>query len=122
MGDISRNFSSSEFECRCPCKKVRVDPRLLELLELARAITGKPIVIHSGFRCPAHNAAVGGKPNSAHLTGEAADIVCTFSSDRYDLLRTFLTLGATRIGVGAGFIHVDVSQALPQRCLWTYPA
>lgn len=33
-----------------------------------------PIIIGSGFRCPALNTAVGGVKNSHHKTGEACDI------------------------------------------------
>lgn len=33
-----------------------------------------PITINSGFRCKQLNALVGGKPNSQHLKGQAADI------------------------------------------------
>ena len=33
-----------------------------------------PIIIGSGFRCPALNTAVGGVKNSQHNTGEACDI------------------------------------------------
>ena len=33
-----------------------------------------PIIIGSGFRCPALNSAVGGVKNSQHKTGEACDI------------------------------------------------
>ncbi len=120
VGDLSLHFDSSEFLCRDNCGKVHVDPGLIYLLEKARELIGRPIVIHSGFRCPEHNKAVGGKPNSAHLTGEAADIVCAFSADRYDLIRTFLTLGVSRIGIGANFIHVDVSMMLPRPCIWLY--
>lgn len=35
-----------------------------------------PMHINSGYRCPALNAAVGGVPNSAHLSGFAADFIC----------------------------------------------
>ena len=43
-------------------------------LQPLRDKLGKPVVILSGFRCAALNSKVGGKPNSQHLTGEAADI------------------------------------------------
>lgn len=36
---------------------------------------GKPIIISSGYRSPALNAAIGGSKNSQHSEGEAADLV-----------------------------------------------
>jgi len=45
-----------------------------KLLEPVRELYGAPITISSGYRCQRTNKAVGGKPNSQHLTGEAADI------------------------------------------------
>ena len=36
----------------------------------------EPIIINSAYRSPAVNKAVGGAPNSNHLTGCAADIRC----------------------------------------------
>lgn len=44
------------------------------VLEPARVSFGAPIYITSGYRCPALNKAVGGKPTSQHLRGEAADL------------------------------------------------
>jgi len=50
--------------------------RLCEtLLEPTRWLLGVPLRVNSGFRSPAVNAAVGGKPNSAHLDGRACDFV-----------------------------------------------
>ena len=43
-------------------------------LDNIREFYGKPIIITSGYRCPELNAKVGGKPNSQHLKGEAADL------------------------------------------------
>lgn len=45
-------------------------------MEMIRALLGKPVRIHSGYRCPALNKAVGGVANSAHQTGYAVDFTC----------------------------------------------
>ena len=36
-----------------------------------------PVMVSSGYRCPALNRAVGGSTNSQHMTGEACDIHLT---------------------------------------------
>lgn len=46
------------------------------LLEAVRLRLGQPITVSSGYRCPALNKAVGGQPNSQHLTGQAVDFIC----------------------------------------------
>lgn len=46
---------------------------LCQGLEHIRAALGVPILINSGFRCPALNLAVGSKPTSHHVLGFAAD-------------------------------------------------
>lgn len=46
-----------------------------QLLEAVRTRLGVPIHVDSGYRCPALNAAVGGQPNSQHMTGHAADFI-----------------------------------------------
>jgi zinc D-Ala-D-Ala carboxypeptidase len=45
-------------------------------LEKVRALLGAPLNIDSGYRCEALNKAVGGVPDSAHVSGYAADFVC----------------------------------------------
>jgi len=52
---------------------IKVHPRLLNRLDDLRRRTG-PIGINSGYRDPAHNKSVGGKPNSQHQYATAADI------------------------------------------------
>ena len=52
-----------------------MDPHLIEALEWLRAwLGGHPLMINSGRRCLAHNAAIGGEIRSQHLAGKAADI------------------------------------------------
>lgn len=47
--------------------------RLAVELEKVRVLCGGPLWIHSGYRSPSLNAAVGGSPTSYHLSGCAAD-------------------------------------------------
>ncbi len=44
------------------------------VLDPLRTWYGKPIIVNSGFRCPALNSAVKGAATSQHMTGRAADI------------------------------------------------
>ena len=50
--------------------------RLCVTLEQIRALTGRPLTVSSGYRCPALNAEIGGARESAHMDGLAADINC----------------------------------------------
>jgi zinc D-Ala-D-Ala carboxypeptidase len=45
-------------------------------LEAVRIRLGAPIVVSSGYRSPALNAAIGGAQNSDHTRGDAADFIC----------------------------------------------
>jgi uncharacterized protein YcbK (DUF882 family) len=120
MGDLSAHFSRSEFACK-HCGQVSVSPLLIDVLEDIRAFAGIPLVITSGYRCPEHNAAVsGGSTTGAHITGEAADIFVSGSLDRFKLLEAIVMCQVRRYGIGADFVHVDVSQQLAQDVTWVY--
>ena len=72
-------FKMSEFACRdgCPMPasaRENIEALVEAVLDPAREKFGKPITVNSGYRCPRHNAAVGGVPNSQHMRGEAADV------------------------------------------------
>lgn len=87
-----------------------MDPDLLELLEKVRTHFGdKPVTINSGYRCPTHNANIGGATNSQHLYGTAADIVVdgnkVLPSAVYAYLDPFHNGG---LGSYDTFTHVDV--------------
>lgn len=55
------------------------------LLDPIREMWGKPLHVNSGYRCLALNKAVGGKPTSQHLKGEAADITAGSKADNKKL-------------------------------------
>lgn len=93
---------------------------LLQMLDITREIYGKPITINSGFRTEEHNIKVGGTPNSSHLKGLAADLACTTSGDRWDLLDSLIKAGFNRIGIAKTFIHVDIDPDKPPFLIWTY--
>jgi uncharacterized protein YcbK (DUF882 family) len=73
MGDLSKNFSWREFACPC-CGLYIKSTKLIDTLQAIRDAIGKAILINSGTRCKEHNKEVGGVADSAHITGEAADI------------------------------------------------
>lgn len=71
---LSENFRVREFACKDGTDRVVIDERLVMILQKIRDYFGVPVNINSGYRTAAHNASVGGAPNSAHMTGMAADI------------------------------------------------
>ena len=81
---LSKHFSYSELtKTSTGLRNVPNDLQLANLyllalsLESIRAAVGnRPIVVTSAFRSPAVNRQSGGVPNSAHLSGLAADIYC----------------------------------------------
>lgn len=99
-----------EFKCKCgKCDGGVMDDAFIQKLRKARAIANTPFVINSGFRCLAHNKAVGGAPASTHLEGRAADIAFKDSSKCFIILKALLEAGFTSIGYNSKkkFIHVD---------------
>lgn len=115
-------FTQEEFKCKCgKCPVKEVDPALLSRLNSLRAAYGKPLYVVSGIRCVEYNKKVGGVIDSAHMSGQAADLFCNMSYDRYQLM--FHTIGLfNRIGIGTSFIHVDVDLTKPQEVMWLYGA
>jgi len=68
---VRRNIDNS------PSADIIANLRVLaEGLERVRAVLGKPIHVNSGYRCKALNEALNAAPDSRHMLGLAADIVC----------------------------------------------
>jgi zinc D-Ala-D-Ala carboxypeptidase len=113
-------FTETELECHCGCGLRNTTPKHRSMLNSAREIAGIPFYVTSGSRCVEHNAKVGGKPTSDHLTGEGTDIICAFSGDRYKIIDAAICAGFKRIGIAKTFIHLGSNKDNPQEVLWLY--
>lgn len=79
---LSPNFSLAELTRTSqpfpnnpgPVETARLQTLCVNVLEPIRAHYRRPVKVNSGYRSPKVNAAVGSKPTSQHMLGEAADI------------------------------------------------
>ena len=123
MGDLSLNFSSHEFRCRCgriDCDAPPMDQRFITMLQDCRSIVGVKFKINSGSRCLYHNFQVDGAKNSQHLFGKAADIQVTHGLIKYKIVETAIALGFGGIGIARGFVHLDNRSPELNESLWCY--
>ena len=113
----SEHFSADELSCNhCGRGADIVSARLLELVEQLRYnCGGYPLQCNCAYRCPKHNAEVGGVPNSQHVLGTAMDIQCPSQLTIGQFKWYCEQLPFDGIGYypwtdenGGGFIHVDV--------------
>lgn len=122
---VSKNFRLSEFKCRdaarglnkppyCNGSSGNIDTDLITGLQDLRDKIGNPVIITSGYRCPAYNTYVKGASSSQHMFGTAVDIrVDGMTSE--DLMRVVEQMDIfTGRGLypGQGFIHVDTRRGL----------
>lgn len=115
-----KHFSDKELCCKCcgrlpPEAKENLKALVDNVLDPVRELYGFPIRVYSAFRCPAHNAAVGGVAKSQHTLGEAADITTGSPAEnlklahliakrgQYDQMILYVTTGSME----PQFIHVS---------------
>ena len=119
---LTKNFSKSEFECKCGCEMpdnvLENVKKLAEQLQIIRDYVQEPIMINSAYRCLRHNRMIGSNDRSQHPKGKAADIVILgFTPDEtasvIENMLTNETLPSFYIG-GLGryntFTHVDIRE------------
>lgn len=105
---LSENFRVHEFACHgegC-CTEVKVDEQLVAYLQQIRDHFGTPVTVSSGYRCPAHNAAIGGAKASRHKEGMAADINVK-GVEPAEVAKYCESIGVKGIGLYDTFVHVD---------------
>lgn len=81
------------------------------VLDPLREAWGRPLIVSSGYRCPALNKAVGGSATSHHMRGMAADITTGNKADNRKLFQLILDLKLpfTQLIDEKGFSWVHVS-------------
>lgn len=94
-----------------PGIKQNLERLVANVLDPLREAWGRPIVVTSGYRCPALNAAVGGAKGSHHMCGMAADITTGNVVDNRRLFQLILDLGLpfTQLIDEKGFSWLHVS-------------
>ena len=110
---LSLNFKSREFDCHgsgC-CSTTKLDPRLVEYLQMIRDHFKQPINVTSAYRCETHNRNIGGASRSYHMQGKAADIVVQGVSSR-EVAKYAESIGILGIGLyetssDGFFTHID---------------
>jgi Peptidase M15 len=110
VGDLSAHFSRTEFACHC-CGQLKIESGLIIALEQLRALAGKPVVVHDGYRCLEHNQEVGGVLNSEHTRGMAVDVSIPGLTlqQMYELALQVPIFFEGGIGVYDGsFLHLDI--------------
>lgn len=117
----TEHFKSIEFVCKC-CGVEKMQQSIIDVLEVLRVACGCALTVMSGYRCPKHNAEVGGATRSAHLDGLAADI-----TSKMPIKALFQTaeriIPATRIGIdlNGNFLHIDTEPIETYPCRrWYY--
>lgn len=101
------NFSPREIASKRE-GELKIHTPSLDALQRLRDALGTPLLITSGYRSAAHNAAVGGAKNSYHMRGQAFDV----RMDNQDPM--IFEREARRAGFrgiirypASGFIHID---------------
>ena len=125
---LSPHFSDAELAV------IGVDPRIVQnattlcvkLLEPIRDHFGCPLDVHDGYRDPAHNARVGGAPDSQHLYldgDSAADFSLKFGScqEAFDWIRLTSGLQFDQVIIEtnplgyASTLHISYNSGLAQQ-------
>lgn len=118
------HFTDEELTCQCGCGGLPPQDLQDELEEL-RIAFGEPMVISSGYRCPAHNDAVSGTGLDGPHTKGAFDVLISGSA-AHRLLSAAVIMGWTGIGISQRgdhakrFIHIDRLDNETRPWVWSY--
>jgi uncharacterized protein YcbK (DUF882 family) len=127
MNGPSTHLTWAELACKDAARtpypdRFLTDGRLSELAalfeEVRALLGGRPLVVISAYRTPAHNRKVGGAPNSQHLQGRALDLRPPLGMTPDQMVGTMkdahkagLIPSLGGLGVYRTFVHIDTRKA-----------
>ncbi len=105
------SFSPAEIACR-GSGAIKIDTDAMDKLQRLRNHLGKPLIVFSAYRSPAHNRAIGGAPASKHMQGIAFDIAMA-NHDPAAFEAAARAAGFRGFGFypRSGFMHIDLGPA-----------
>jgi len=124
----TEHFPDHETTCHCGCGSNFMDSVFMARLEELRVTYDKPMIVTSGFRCPAHNVEESTTGRSGpHCTGKAVDVKVS-GKDSHKLVGIAFALGFTGVGISQRgphkkrFIHLDTIEPGdgPRPWIWSY--
>lgn len=134
---LSEHFSLDEFQVSTTAKRLGLDntapsfvlPNLFKtaygMEEIRTLLLDKPIHITSGYRSPEVNRAVGSKPTSQHITGNACDFLCPMYGSPKSIVERIVSseIGYDQLILekstsGAQWVHVSFSDRNRKQALY----
>ena len=105
------SFSPAEIACR-GTGAIKINTEAMDKLQSLRNRLGKPMIVLSGYRSPAHHKSVGGAPHSKHMDGTAFDIAMS-NHDPAAFEAAARAVGFLGFGTypRSGFMHIDLGPA-----------
>ncbi len=117
----AKYFKDQEFKnCTPSCSINDMQQSTLSKLDTAREIAGIPFVINCAYRSIEWEISKGREGTSSHTTGNAVDIRCTKSRNRFLIVAALIKAGFTRIGIAKNYVHADDSPTHDQQVIWLY--
>jgi len=126
MGNLTKDFSSSDFKCPCGCGEVKMNKKFMERLQIFRDVIGLDIKIAKGggYICKEY---ANSKSEEMHTTGRVA-MIKVKGGVMFKAVNIAMSIGFTGIGVknknGSVQLHLDDIEGFagnqPRPYLWTY--
>jgi hypothetical protein len=105
------SFSPAEIASRGE-GAIKINAQAMDKLQSLRNRLGKPLIVRSAYRSPAHNKAVGGAKHSKHMEGTAFDIAMS-NHDPVAFEAAARAVGFLGFGYypRSDFMHIDLGPA-----------